>query len=95
MLYGRLLGATAVYTARRAKRGYVPATLARMQRSRSSWITLLTPDQLRTMDTTEGRPNFYSLVEVQGIHFHIGPREVSPVYSYVDTRGGVMTIEEK
>jgi hypothetical protein len=95
VLYGRLVGATAVYTARRAKRGYVPATLARMQGSRSSWITLLTPDQLRTMDTTEGRPTFYSLVELHAIHFCIGSREVSPLYSYVDTRGGVMTIGGK
>jgi hypothetical protein len=66
-----------------------------MKGSRSSWITLLTPDQVRTMDTTEGRPAFYSLVEVHGIHFYIGPREVSPLYSYVDTRGGVMTIGGK
>lgn len=65
-----------------------------MEGSRSSWITLLTPEQLSIMDTTEGRPNFYSLVEVHGIHFYIGRREISPLYSYVDTRGGVMTVGE-
>jgi hypothetical protein len=92
VLYGRLLGAEAVYARRKAQGGYVPATLARKRRSRSSWVTLLTADQLSRMDVSEGRPNAYVLAELSSSRFFVGHCEISPVYSYVDIRGGVMTV---
>ena len=56
VLYGRLTGAETVYARRTTNRGYVPATLAKAKTSRSSWITLLTAEQLRAMDRSETAP---------------------------------------
>jgi hypothetical protein len=46
VLYGRLKGAEVVYAGRKTQKGYVPATLARKKGTRSSWVTLLTREQL-------------------------------------------------
>ena len=95
VLYSRLTGAEAVYAGRQTTGGYVPATLARKKGSRSSWVTLLTEDQLTAMDRSEGRPDFYVLAEIPGVQFSLGRSRVTPLYSYVDIRGGVMTREGK
>ena len=95
VLYGRLTGAEAVYARRETGGGYVPATLARKRGSRSSWITLLTAEQLRAMDASEGRPDYYVLAEVPKVQFSVGRSRVMPVYTYVDVRGGVMVIGGK
>ena len=92
VLYGRLKGAEAVYAGRKTQKGYVPATLARKKGIRSSWVTLLTRDQLTVMDISEGRShNTYVLAELSGVQFFVGRRQLRPLYTYVDTRGGVMT----
>ncbi len=95
VLYGRVMGAEAVYAKRKTQRGYVPATLARKQGSRSSWVTLLTTEQLEKMDTSEGRPYAYALAEIPSVKFFIGRSQLTPLYSYVDICGGVMTISGK
>ncbi|HET7207164.1 MAG TPA: hypothetical protein VFI95_11370 [Terriglobales bacterium] len=92
VLFGRLVGAEAVYANRQTQKGYVPATLARKRGSRSSWVTLLTADQLEIMDGSEGRHyHTYVLAELPNVQFFIGQRQITPLYSYVDMRGGVMT----
>jgi hypothetical protein len=92
VLYGRLIGAEAVYAKRQTTRGYVPATLARKRGDRSSWVTLLTAEQLKTMDGSEGRPGTYELAEIPATRFVLGHSEITPLYTYVDIRGEVMTI---
>ena len=95
VFYGRLIGAEAVYANRTAKAGYVPATLVRKKGSRSSWVTLLTAEQLATLDGSEGRPNVYALAEIPATQFVVGHSQVTPLYTYVDIRGRVMTIDGK
>ena len=92
VLYGRLKGAEAVYAGRKTQKGYVPATLARKSGIRSSWVTLLTREQLATMDTSEGRRhNTYVLAELSNVQFFLGRSQWVPLYTYVNTRSGVMT----
>jgi hypothetical protein len=50
VLFGRLVGAEAVYARRITDGGYVPATLASRKGSRMTWITLLAANQLEAMD---------------------------------------------
>lgn len=91
VLYGRLLGAEAVYAGRKTQNGYVPATLAYKKGIRSSWLTLLTKEQLATMDTSEGRHyNTYVLAELPRVQFIVGSRQFRPLYTYVNIRGGVL-----
>jgi hypothetical protein len=92
VLYGRLKGAEAVYAGRKTQKGYVPATLARKKGIRSSWVTLLTREQLAAMDTSEGlRHNTYILAELSNVQFFVGRSQFVPLYTYVNTRCGVMT----
>lgn len=92
VLYGRLKGAEAVYAGRKTQKGYVPATLARKNGTRSSWVTLLTREQLTAMDTSEGRRhNTYVLAELSNVQFFVGRSHFIPLYTYVNTRCGVMT----
>jgi hypothetical protein len=92
VLYGRLKGAEAVYAGRKTQKGYVPATLARKSGIRSSWVTLLTREQLAEMDTSEGRPHdTYVLSELSNVQFFVGRCVLIPLYTYVNIRGGVMT----
>ena len=96
LLYGRLDGAYAVYARRKVKKpegAYVPATLAGKRGSRWSWISLLTAEQLKAMDPTEGRPTSYALAEVQDVCFLIDHFRITPVYSYVNICGGVMVLQ--
>ena len=94
VLYGRLIGAQAVYARRETQRGYVPATLARAHGGRSSWVTLLTAEQLERMDESEGRPgNYYVLAELPKVRFSVGSVHFTPLYTYVEMSGGVMTID--
>lgn len=96
VFYGRLKGAEAVYAGRKTQKGYVPATLARKRGIRSSWVTLLTRDQLTAMDTSEGRHHgTYVLAELSDVQFFVGRRQFRPLYTYVDIRAGVMTREGK
>ena len=44
------------------------------------------------MDESEGRPAFYELAKLPTVRFFAGQFEISPVYAYVNIRGGVMTI---
>jgi hypothetical protein len=90
VLYGRLTGATAVYAHRLTQKGYVPATLARKKGTRSSWINLLTKEQLSAMDRSEGRPESYLLTELKNVCFDVGRSRVTPLYAYVEVRSGVM-----
>ncbi len=94
VLYGRLTGAEAVYAKRRTNGGYVPATLAKKDGSGPSWITLLTAEQLRAMDASEGRPGYYVLARVPEQQFTAGRSRlhVAPLYTYVNICGGVMTL---
>jgi hypothetical protein len=96
VLYGRLTGAEAVYAKRITKRGgYVPATLARKRGSRMSWVTLLTAEQLATMDGSEGRPNVNALAEIPNVQFFLGNSPSAPLYAYVNIMDGVMTEKGK
>jgi hypothetical protein len=92
VLYGRLIGAEAVYAGRKAQKGYVPATLARKKGTRSSWVTLLSREQLEVMDASEGRHhNIYALAELTEVQFLVGRSAFIPLYTYVNLRCGVMT----
>lgn len=93
VLFGRLIGAEAVYTRRCTASGYIPATLARRAGSRPSWLTLLTRRQIQAMDSTEGRSDSYVLAEVSKMQFFLRRARFSPLYAYVDTRGGVMIFQ--
>jgi hypothetical protein len=94
VLYGRLIGAQAVYAKRITSKGYVPATIARAKGRRFSWITLLTREQLKIMDKSEGRPsNYYALAELPTVQFSVGRLRFAPLYTYVEIRGGVMTVD--
>ena len=95
VLYGRLNGADVVYSRRFTRGGYVPATLVRARRSLQSWVTLLTAEQLSAMDSTEGRPNVYQLVEVAKLKFFMRRLQVSPLFTYLDVSGGVMVFERR
>lgn len=95
VLYGRLTNADVVYSHRITLGGYVPATLVRARRNVPSWITLLTGEQLRAMDSTEGRPNVYQLVEIPKLKFSVGRVRVSPLFSYLDVSGGVMIFRRR
>lgn len=95
VIYGRITGAQAVYAKRTTTRKYVPATLARKTGSRATWITLLTAEQLQTMDASEGRSDAYVLAEVRNVEFSTEGRTVAPLYAYVDVSGGVMTCSGK
>jgi hypothetical protein len=96
VLYGRLGGAEAVYAGRKTQKGYVPATLARKKGTRSSWVTLLTREQLAEMDTSEGRHhNTYVLAELSDVQFFVGRFQFVPLYTYVNIRCGVMTHDGK
>ena len=91
VLFGRLVGAEAVYARRTAGNGsYVPATLARKKGSRPSWITLLAGEQFEAMDASEGRPGAYELAELTKAKFFVGKRQITPLYTYVNVRNGVM-----
>lgn len=92
VLFGRLTGAQAVYAKRQTQRGYVPATLAEKPGSLWSWVTFLTAEQLRTMDKSEGRPNFYVLAKLRKARFFVGRFQARPLYTYVEIRGGVMIV---
>jgi hypothetical protein len=92
VLYGRLKGTEAVYAGRKTQKGYVPATLARKRGTRSSWVTLLTREQLALMDNSEGRRhNTYALAEVPSVQFFVGRYQVLPLYTYLNILCGVMT----
>jgi hypothetical protein len=92
VLYGRLKGAEAVYAGRTTQKGYVPATLARKSGTRSSWVTLLTREQLALMDDSEGRRyNTYALAELRSVQFLVGRYQVLPLHTYLNIRCGVMT----
>lgn len=96
VLYGRLFGAEAVYAGRITKRGYVPATLARTNGVCSSWITLLTDQQLAVMDDSEGRQhNTYALAKLSNVRFFVGRYEFVPLYTYVNILSGVMTRDSR
>jgi len=96
VLFGRVLGAEAVYAHRQTiKDRYIPATLARETGSRSSWVTLLAADQFEAMDASEGRPGSYELAKLSGVQFFVGRKEVFPLYAYLNIRGGVMTFDGK
>jgi hypothetical protein len=95
VLYGKLHGAAAVYCHRLSGNGYVPATLASSKTEQSTWITLLTSEQLHAMDISEGRPTYYQFARILDVDFTIGSREISPIYSYVNIRGGVMLLNGK
>jgi hypothetical protein len=96
VIYGRLKGAEAVYAGRKTQKGYVPATLARKSGARSSWVTLLTREQLAVMDDSEGRRhNTYALAELSDIQFFVGRYEFVPLYTYVNIQHGVMTHDGK
>ena len=96
VIFGRLDGAQAVFACRRASKGYVPATVARVEGGHSSWITLLTKEQLKIMDESEGRQgNYYVLAELPKVRFSVGSVHFAPLYTYVDLRGGVMTIDKQ
>jgi hypothetical protein len=90
VVFGRLGGAEAVYARRQTLGGYVPATLAKRAGSGPSWLTLLTAEQVQAMDRSEGRPTSYALAKVPDLAFHVGQLEITPLYSYVDIKGGVM-----
>jgi len=95
VLFGRLVGAEAVYARRTAGNGsYVPATLARKKGSRPSWITLLTGEQFEAMNASEGRPDAYELAELTKAKFFVGKRQVTPLYAYVNVLNGVMILED-
>jgi hypothetical protein len=92
VLYGHLKGAEAVYAGRKTQKGYVPATLGRKSGTRSSWVTLLTREQLALMDDSEGRRhNTYALAELLSVQFLVGRYQVLPLYTYLNIRRGVMT----
>jgi hypothetical protein len=93
VLYGRLRGAEAVYAGRKTQNGgYLPATLARKNGTRSSWVTLLTREQLAVMDISEGRRhNTYVLAELSDVQFFVGRCQFVPLYTYVNNRKGLMT----
>lgn len=94
VIFGRLDGAQAVFACRTASRGYVPATVARVEGRHSSWITLLTKEQLKIMDESEGRQgNYYVLAGLPKVRFSVGSIRFTPLYTYVEMRGGVMTID--
>ena len=93
VVFGRLDGADAVYARRRTRGGYIPATLAKSAGSGPSWLTLLTAEQARAMDRSEGRPTSYALAELHGIAFSVGQLDITPLYSYVDINGGVMVFD--
>ena len=96
VLFGRLVGAEAVYAHRETIGGhYVPSTLARKEGTRPSWITLLTRIQLKQMDASEGRPDSYELGELIDTQFSIGKKLVNPLYTYVNVLNGVMIREGK
>ena len=97
VIFGRLCGAQAVYARRTTqKSGNVPSTLARIDGERWSWITLLTREQLQTMDQTEGRrTDAYVLAELLQVNFRVASKRFAPLYSYVNMAGGVMTIDGK
>jgi hypothetical protein len=96
VIFGRLDGAQAVFACRTASRGYVPATVARVKGGHSSWITLFTKEQLKIMDDSEGRQgNYYVLAELPEVRFSVGSVHVAPLYTYVELKGGVMTIDKQ
>jgi len=91
VIFGRMVGAEAVYANRVTQKGYVPATLARKNGSRPSWVTLLTREQLQIMDETEGRGNnAYVLAELPKVQFFVGQKRFTPLYTYVNIRGVMM-----
>lgn len=92
VLYGRLRNADVVYSRRITSRGYIPATLVNARRTLPSWVTLLTAEQLSAMDSTEGRPDIYQLVDIPRVKFFVGRLQVSPLFSYLDISGGVMIL---
>jgi hypothetical protein len=92
VLFGRLIGAHAVYANRCTQSGYIPATVARKAGASPSWLTLLTGEQVVAMDHTEGRPASYVLAGVPRLRFTIGQTQISPLYSYVDVCAGVMVV---
>jgi hypothetical protein len=72
----------------------MPATLARKGGERSNWVTLLTRDQLRTMDTSEGRQGgWYDLAELSDVRFRVGRKYFIPLYAYVNIASGVMALD--
>ena len=92
VLYGRLRKAHAALLGKSDKEGYIPATLARKKGARSSWVTLLTREQLALMDTSEGRHyGTYALAELPEVHFFVGRSHFVPLYTYVNLTRGVMT----
>jgi len=96
VIFGRLDGAQAVYACRTTSKGYVPATVARAKGGHFSWITLLTKEQLKSMDKSEGRAsNYYALTELPNVQFSVGSVRFTPLYTYVEMRGGVMTIHDQ
>ncbi len=53
---------------------------------------MLTREQLTAMDTSEGRRhNTYVLAELSNVQFFAGRSQFIPLYTYVNTRCGVMT----
>lgn len=91
VLFGRLVGAEAVYAHRQTMEDhYVPATLARKAGGRPTWITMLTADQIKQMDESEGRPGSYELAELPDVEFFVGGSKFAPLYTYVNIRHGVM-----
>jgi hypothetical protein len=93
VIFGHLVGAEAVYARRTTSNGYMPATLARKSGERSNWVTLLTRDQLRTMDTSEGRHGgWYDLAELSNVRFRVGRKHFTPLYAYVNIASGVMAL---
>ena len=94
VIFGHLGGAEAVYARRTTSKGYVPATLARKGGERSNWVTLLTRDQLRSMDTSEGRcGGWYDLAELSDVRFRVGRKHFTPLYAYVNIANGVMALD--
>ena len=94
VLKGKMNNFDIVYANSFTKYGYVPATITSSPGTTVDvWANLLDENQLELMDKTEGRDKKYWLAKLDGELILENGEHISPVYSYVSTRG-VMTINE-
>ncbi len=86
VLRGRVAGLDIVYASYLAPYGAMPATCITAPGTRvEAWTTLLTGQQLETMNISENFGMGYQLVELPA-SFRVGRRAIAPPYAYYDRR---------
>lgn len=88
VIKGQISGYDIVYASQITPYGAIPATIEESPQTRvEAWVNILSLDQLRTMDKSEGRGHNYWLVEINDSIILENGMRFSPIYAYIAATG--------